>query len=47
MMVLARQEAVPQLVENLTGQYYTPHGRPPAVLLCNPIAGSSVLLSKK
>ena len=46
MMVLARREAVPQLVENLTEQYYGPQGKPPAVLLCNPIAGSSVLLSK-
>ena len=46
MMVLVRQEAVPQLVEKLSEGYYEPQGKPPAILFCNPIAGSSVLLSK-
>jgi N-acetylgalactosamine kinase len=44
MMVLARREAVPQLVENLTERYYSLQDKRPSVLLCNPIAGSSVLL---
>jgi galactokinase len=47
MMVLAQKETVPRLVKNLTQEYYVPQGRPPTVLLCNPIAGSSILLSKK
>jgi N-acetylgalactosamine kinase len=45
MMVLARQDAVQDLVENLTVQYYRPRGRLPAILLCKPIAGSTVLLT--
>jgi galactokinase len=44
MMVLARSDAVPRLVESLTEQYYGPQDKPPAILLCKPIAGSSVLL---
>jgi N-acetylgalactosamine kinase len=44
MMVLARKEAVPLLTENLAVRYYRPYDRPPAILLCKPIAGSSVLL---
>jgi N-acetylgalactosamine kinase len=44
MMVLARKEAVPRLIENLTARYYGPSDKLPAILLCKPIAGSSVLL---
>jgi galactokinase len=44
MMVLAQEDALPRLVENLTAQYYRPSGRPPSVMVCKPIAGSSVLL---
>jgi N-acetylgalactosamine kinase len=44
MMVLARAEEVTRLVENLTTQYYKPQGKSPAILLCRPIGGSSVLL---
>jgi N-acetylgalactosamine kinase len=43
-MVLARADAVPQLRADLLARYYTPYEQPPAVLLCEPIAGSSVLL---
>jgi N-acetylgalactosamine kinase len=44
MMVLARSCAVSQLVVSLTEQYYGPQNKPPAILWCKPIAGSSVLL---
>jgi galactokinase len=44
MMVLAHKDATLRLVENLTEQYYRPSGKPSTVLLCTPIAGSSVLL---
>jgi N-acetylgalactosamine kinase len=43
MMVLAHGDAVPALVDNLARAYYRPYDKPPAVLLCRPIAGSSVL----
>lgn len=42
-MVLARQEQVPQLLERLTHLYYRPRGLEPAVLECIPIGGSGVL----
>jgi N-acetylgalactosamine kinase len=44
MMVLARRDAVPQLVERLTRDYYEPAAKPPAILICKPIAGSGVLM---
>jgi len=44
MMVLARRDAVPNLIHNLTELYYTPNARPPTVLICRPVAGSDVLL---
>jgi N-acetylgalactosamine kinase len=44
MMVLTRREAVTQLIETMTEQYYTLQDKPPAILLCKPIAGSRVLL---
>jgi galactokinase len=44
MMVLAHREAVRALMENLTARYYGPFSKPPAILLCEPVAGSGVLL---
>jgi len=44
MMVLAHNDAVPRLRADLIKHYYEPHDQPPAILLCEPIAGSSVLL---
>jgi hypothetical protein len=44
MMVLARSDAVSRLRASLLAHYYEPHDQPPAMLLCEPIAGSSVLL---
>jgi N-acetylgalactosamine kinase len=44
MMVLAHSDAVYRLIERMTEQYYAPHDKPPSILLCKPIAGSSVLL---
>jgi N-acetylgalactosamine kinase len=44
MMVLTHKDAISILVENLTELYYAPSGRPPAIMPCKPIAGSSVLL---
>ena len=43
MMVLAHKDAISRLVENLTELYYAPFRRPPAIMPCKPIAGSSVL----
>jgi N-acetylgalactosamine kinase len=43
-MVLAHTDAVPHLRADLVTQYYQPYDQPPATLLCEPIAGSSVLL---
>lgn len=45
MMVFANKDAVSSLTENLEKRYYKPYGKTPAILLCNPIAGSGVLLS--
>ncbi len=45
MMVLAHGHAIPQLVENLTGEYYARYRKPPSILLCKPIAGSGILLA--
>jgi len=45
MMVFAKRDAVSSLTENLEERYYKPHGKTPSILLCNPIAGSGVLLS--
>jgi N-acetylgalactosamine kinase len=45
MMVFSHREAVPMLEETLRQRYYEPHGKPAAVMLCKPIAGSGVLLS--
>ncbi|MBN1581962.1 MAG: galactokinase, partial [Anaerolineae bacterium] len=44
MMVLARKNALPRLIKNLTEQYYRPYDKPPAIMVCKPIAGSGVLL---
>jgi N-acetylgalactosamine kinase len=44
MMVLAHSDAVSRLRADLLTHYYEPYDQPPAVLLCEPIAGSSVLL---
>ena len=44
MMVLARSDAVSRLRASLRTHYYEPYGQPPAMLLCEPIAGSGVLL---
>jgi len=43
MMVLSRREAVPDLVKNLTRQYYGRHRKEPSILICRPVAGSGVL----
>lgn len=44
MMVFTHRDAVANLIHNLTEQYYRPHARPSAILICRPIAGSNVLL---
>ena len=44
MMVLTHHDAVSNLIHNLTEQYYIPNAKPPAVLICRPVAGSNVLL---
>jgi galactokinase len=44
MMVLARSDAVSRLRASLLAHYYEPHDQPPAMLLCEPVAGSGVLL---
>jgi galactokinase len=45
MMVLVHKNSVPELVADLTEEYYSPYGKPPSILLCKPIAGSGVLLA--
>ena len=45
MMVFTHRDAVSSLVKDLEEKYYRPYGKTPATLLCNPIAGSGVLLS--
>ena len=44
MMVLARSDAIARLRANLLAHYYGPYDQPPAILLCEPIAGSGVLM---
>ncbi len=44
MMVLAHREAVDALFAALNQHYYEPLGRPPAILVCKPIAGAGVLM---
>ncbi len=44
MMVLARRKALPRLEACLAEGYYAPRNRRPAILVCTPVAGSSVLL---
>ena len=44
MMVLARDESVEPLSVTLERRYYGPAGKPPSILRCTPIGGSSVLL---
>jgi galactokinase len=44
MMVLVRNESIPALSQALERQYYAPAGKPPSILRCTPISGSSVLL---
>jgi N-acetylgalactosamine kinase len=44
MMVLAHSDAVSSLRADLIEHYYEPHEQPPALLLCEPIAGSGVLM---
>lgn len=43
MMVLAEQDAITQLVENLKQRYYIPAGIPDSILVCRPIAGAGLL----
>ncbi|MFN0052954.1 MAG: galactokinase family protein [Planctomycetales bacterium] len=42
-MVLVQVEAVADLVENLTRQYYAPRNLPPSVIRCTPSAGSCLV----
>jgi galactokinase len=44
MMVLAQRDALPGLEARLEETYYAPRGKPPAIMVCTPIAGSGVLL---
>jgi N-acetylgalactosamine kinase len=44
MMVLAHTDALPRLHARLEEAYYAPRGKPPAIMVCTPIAGSGVLL---
>lgn len=44
MMVLTHRDAVSNLIHNLTERYYGPQAKPPAVLICRPVAGSNILL---
>ena len=46
MMVLARREAVPALKTAVIRGYYEPAGKPPSILICNPIAGAGVLMRR-
>lgn len=46
MMVLASKTAIPDLVANLTRQYYEPERLSPTILICKPIAGSGILLKR-
>lgn len=46
MMVLAQKQSIPALVNNLDRDYYQPAGKKPSILICRPIAGSSVLLNE-
>ncbi|MBS1251009.1 MAG: Galactokinase [Anaerolineales bacterium] len=43
MMVLAREDSIPELKRNMEDVYYQPRDLEPAVLVCVPIAGSGVL----
>ncbi|HUV08651.1 MAG TPA: galactokinase, partial [Spirochaetia bacterium] len=45
MMVYACRDAVRELRERLTERYYKVYGKPVSIMLCQPIAGSGVLLS--
>jgi N-acetylgalactosamine kinase len=47
MMVFAHRDAISNLIHNLTERYYSPHAKPPTILICRPIAGSNVLLGEK
>jgi N-acetylgalactosamine kinase len=47
MMVLVRSSALPRLEQRLAEAYYAPRGKQPAILVCTPIAGSSVLLGNR
>jgi N-acetylgalactosamine kinase len=44
MMALAHRDAVSNLVTNLTQHYYQPHAKAPTILVCQPVAGSDVLM---
>jgi N-acetylgalactosamine kinase len=44
MMVLAQRDALPRLEARLAEAYYAPRNKPPAIMVCTPIAGSGVLL---
>jgi len=46
MMAFAHRDAVSNLIHNLTARYYVPHAKPPAMLICRPIAGSNVLFGE-
>jgi hypothetical protein len=45
-MVFTRRDAVSNLVHNLSERYYTPAEKPPTILVCRPIAGSSFLFAE-
>lgn len=44
MMVMTHRSTIEALINNLTENYYKPHNKPPAILICQPVAGSDVLL---
>ena len=43
MMILARQDAIPDITHALTERYYRPASIPPRILACRPVAGAGAL----
>jgi hypothetical protein len=43
MMILARQNAIPDITDVLVRRYYQPAGIPPRILACRPVAGAGAL----
>lgn len=43
MMILSRDEAIPELTANLRKYYYEPSGREERILLCRPVAGAGTV----